>query len=335
MIPKPTGVLLMAYGSPTSLAEEEVSRYLAHIRGGREPARHEVAALIARYRAIGGSPFLAQTRAQARALSARLARDFGPARFAVRLGMRHARPSISEALSSLWALGAREVVALPLAPHASVASTGAYLAAARQAAGELGGVRLAMVEGFARSPGLARFWSRMLRRALARLEREGVPRDRVGVIFSAHSIPERLVLSGDPYRDEVESTARAIASLLGLEGFSVCFQSAPEGVGGWLGPGPAEVLEELASRGLRAALFCPVGFLCEHLEVLYDLDVEAREEARRLGLTYARAPLPATDPGLITTLEELVVGAVLKGGSFLSGGPGPEAAPPNPAANEA
>lgn len=303
------GILLMAYGTPRSL--EEVEAYYTHIRGGRRPSPEQVAALQERYRRIGGrSPLLEITQAQARALAARLeAMAFGHT-FRVRIGMRHSPPFIEEAVADLLAEGISQLVAIPLAPHYSRMSVGAYHAAVRRALSDRGAdIALLEIHRWGSHPLFLMAVAIRLREAL-----EGLPPEATHVLFTAHSLPARLRAEGDPYEAELLDSAGRVARLLGLERWTFAYQSASATGEPWLGPDLLEVLTDLAREGqVRHVVVCPIGFIADHLEVLYDLDVEAREHAERLGLTFRRSRSLNDDPLLIETLAALVCEAI--GGS--------------------
>lgn len=301
------GVLLMAYGTPASL--EDVEAYYTHIRGGRPPSPEQVEALRERYRRIGGrSPLLEITLRQAEALAARLARLALGHAFRVRVGMRHAPPFIEEAVVALLAEGIDRLIAFPMAPHFSRMSVGAYHAAVRRALAERG-VALPVVEirGWGAHPWFVMAVAERLREALADL-----PPEATEVIFTAHSLPARLRAEGDPYEIELWDSARRVARLIGWERWRFAYQSASATGEPWLGPDLLEVLEEIAREGkARHVVVCPIGFVADHLEILYDLDVEAREAADRWGLAFRRTRSLNDDPLLIEGLAALVSEAVV------------------------
>jgi ferrochelatase len=303
------GVLLMAYGTPSSL--EEVEAYYTHIRGGRPPSPGQVEELRARYQRIGGrSPFLEITLRQAEALAARLARIALGHSFHVRVGMRHAPPFIEEAVSGLVREGIDRLIALALAPHFSRMSVGAYHAAMRRALAAHAAV-LPVVEigGWGDHPLFLMAVAERLREALADL-----PADATEVIFTAHSLPARLRAEGDPYEVELLDSARRVARMVGWTRWRFAYQSASATGEPWLGPDLLEVLEDIARKGeARHVVVCPIGFVADHLEILYDLDVEAREAAARWGLDFRRTRSLNDDPLLIEALAALVCEAVAWG----------------------
>lgn len=303
------GVLLMAYGTPRSL--QEVEAYYTHIRGGRPPSPEQVEALRARYRRIGGrSPLLEITMRQGQALEARLARLSLGHSFCVRVGMRHAPPFIEEAVAGLLAEGVDHLIALALAPHYSRMSTGAYHAAVRRALIAHGAaIPHAEIQGWGAHPLFVMAVAERLKEAL-----EDLPEEETLVVFTAHSLPARLREEGDPYEIELLDSARRVARALGWKRWRFAYQSASATGEPWLGPDLLEVLEAIArGREARHVVICPIGFVADHLEILYDLDVEAREAAQRWGLAFRRVRSLNDDPLLIECLAALVIGALAGG----------------------
>ncbi len=304
----PIGVLLMAYGSPDRL--EDVEAYYTHIRGGRRPSPTAVAALQARYRRIGGrSPLLEITRAQARALEAALNGTVaaGAEGFRVYVGMRHWRPFIGEAIARMAADGVRDAVGLSLAPHYSRLSVGAYIEAAQQALQELQApLRLRFVEHWHTHPLFLEALADRVQRGLERFS--PAERERLILIFTAHSLPQRILEWGDPYPRHLHETCVEVVRRVGLEAtrWRFAYQSAGHTAEPWLGPDLSEVLERLARQGVPAVLVCPVGFVADHLEVLYDLEIEAREQAEGLGMHLERTDSLNDDPRLIQALRDVV-----------------------------
>jgi len=323
--PGRVGVLLMAYGAPESL--EEVEPFLLDVRGGRPTSPELVAEVAERYRSIGGgSPLLGVTRAQASALEAHLRTrpELGGA-FRVAVGMRHWQPRIGQAVAGLAAEGCVHLVAIPLAPHVSRMSVGAYFAALDEA---LAGPeakpfqRVSRVAGFHDHPLFLDAWADRLRSALLRAVAAGWEPGETEILFTAHSLPKSIVADGDPYPEQLLETAREVMARLpdGLPGGlpdgwkslarRFCYQSAGARAVPWLGPSIEETLEELAAAGRRRVLVAPIGFVSDHVEVLYDLDVEARERADELGLALARTESLNTSPRFVEALAELVRGAL-------------------------
>ncbi len=307
----PVGVLLMAYGSPNSL--DEVLPYYTDVRGGHAPSAEQLAVVYDHYARIGGpTGLLAISEAQVAALQARLDAT-APGAYRVYLGMRHWRPYIAGAVRQMAADGVREAVAIALAPHDSRISVGGYIASVEKAldalAQEAGGtppVHFSFVRSWHNEP---HFIQLLAERVSEALERAFTPeeRDAVYVIFSAHSLPERIKTWDDPYPTELRATVASVTQRLGLgeARWTFAYQSAGRTSEPWLGPSVQEVIPQLAARGVRAALVCPVGFVADNLEILYDIDIELRDLATRDGLHLERIAMPNADPLLIEALAHI------------------------------
>lgn len=298
------GVVVMAYGTPAGPGQIEA--YYTHVRRGRPPPPELLADLVRRYDAIGGvSPLAGRTRAQAGVLAGSLERR-APGRFRVEVGYKHAPPFLEEAVASLVGGGAERLVALVLAPHYSAGSVGEYLARVRTRAAELApGLPVAAIDEWHLEPAYLTFLATEVRRCRAEMPRA------TKVLFSAHSLPERVVARGDPYAGQVRATGAAVAAEVGLSpwtGWAVAWQSAGRTPEPWIGPDILTVLEDLAGTGRAdGVLVCPCGFVSDHLEVLYDLDLEARDRAAALGLAFARTAVLNDDAAVLDALAALVV----------------------------
>jgi protoporphyrin/coproporphyrin ferrochelatase len=278
-----TAVLCMAYGSPRT--EADVEAYFTHIRGGRRPSPEALEELRSRYRAIGGSPLEEITRRQAAALGARL----GVPAFAA---MKHSPPFIAEGAAEAAAAGVERLIGLPLAPHYARMSVGQYEATLTRAwPGPL-----ELVGGFHDHPAFIGATCELLREAMA----DWRP-DRL--FFTAHSLPRRVVEEGDPYDQRLLETCRLVAARMDLPPWEFAFQSASHTGEPWLGP---DLLEALERSGARRALVCPIGFVADHLEILYDVDVEAREWSREHGVELRRTASFNDRPAFIEALAEVV-----------------------------
>jgi len=287
-------VLLMAYGGPGSL--DEVEPYLQDVRGGRPTAPELVQEIRQRYARIGGrSPIRELTESQAAGV--RRALDN---RFAVYVGMRHWHPYIRDVVEQIVADGHRRVVGVVLAPHYSAMSVGAYEKKLLDAAG--GRLDAALVRSWGDHP---RFLDAVTGRVVQALQRFPEP-GAVHVLFTAHSLPERILATGDPYPDELRASAAAVAQRAGLSTWSFAYQSAGATAEPWLGPEAGAVMTQLAGKGQRAFLIVPIGFVSDHVEVLYDVDVVYRELAERLGVQLERTTSLNDDPLLVRALAEIV-----------------------------
>lgn len=297
-----TAILAMALGGPTNL--DDVGPYLADIRRGRPTPPAMVEEFRERYRRIGGgSPLLEISTAQARGLEATLTSEG----FRVRayVGMRHWHPYIAEAVAQIAADGMRRVVAFCLTPYYSRMSVGAYLDAARQAAKEQGlDLELTAVESWNDAPGLADAFAEKVAAGRAALGREGF-RDPY-VLFTAHSLPRTIIEAGDPYERELQETRRAIEARLPRMRSSMAYQSAGRTADPWLGPPFEEVIEDLGRKGEQAVLVVPFGFVSDHLEILYDVDLEAQERAEKAGVRLERTASLNTDPKFVAAMAAAV-----------------------------
>jgi ferrochelatase len=307
--PRPIAVLLMAMGGPDRL--ENVEPYLLDVRGGRPTPPELVEEIRERYRVTGGrSPVLDITRELAGKLEASLNRP-GLAPFRVFVGLRHWHPRIAEAWAEVAATDPQRVVAVCMAPHYSAMTVGKYLEKLEEARREVGAhIPLTTVGSWSRHPRLIDALAGAVTEGLERFPAE--ERDQVPVLFTAHSLPERIVAEGDPYADEVRATMEAVCRRLAEDrgGAAVparfAYQSQGRTSETWLGPGVETVLEELAGEGRRQVLMAPIGFLSDHVEISYDIDVEFRALADKLGLRLERMPmLNASDP-LVHTVAALV-----------------------------
>ncbi len=298
-----TGVVVMAYGTPAS--PEDIGAYYTHIRRGRPPTEEQLADLVGRYRAIGGiSPLADRTAAQLRAIGTQL-EERAPGEFVVRLGQKHAAPFVEEGVADLATAGVDGVVGVVLAPHYSGFSVGQYHERAGAAAADAG-LPFAGVPHWHLTEGFVSHQAASVTDRLATLPERSV------VVFTAHSLPER-VLEGDPYPDELRESAGAIADRVGLDrwsGWSLGWQSAGRTPEPWRGPDILEIIRDLAGTGAAdGILVVPQGFTADHLEVLYDLDIEAAAVAAECGLAFARTDVVNDDPVVAGDLADLVVAA--------------------------
>ena len=292
-------VLLMAYGSPDSL--DQVEAYYTDIRRGSPPPPELLEELIDRYRAIGGgSPLSRIVEEQRTALQAELARR-GRA-IPVYAGMRHIAPRIATVVEGMARDGVERFVAVALAPQRSSNAAGYWRAvrAGLDAVGA-GAPAAVFVESWHDEPGFIDALSVVTREALDRFDDP----DAVRVIFTAHSLPARVVGEGDRYPDEIAATARLVAERLGLARYEQAFQSAGRTGEPWLGPDLRDELRRLAGEGVRDVVVSPVGFVAEHLEVLYDIDIEAQAVARELGMRLERARSMNADDLFISALAAI------------------------------
>jgi ferrochelatase len=300
------GVVLMAYGTPRT--PDEIEAYYTDIRRGRPPTPEALADLTKRYAAIGGvSPLAQLTEAQAAALQ--LALDAAePGRFEVSLGLKHADPKVEDTARRVASAGVDAVIGLVLAPHFSSYSIGQYLDRTRQGVTESGAdIPVIGVESWAVEPAFVEFLADDLdRRVAAMRELTG---GRVRVLFTAHSLPQRIIDAGDPYPDELRSTAEAVAARIGLaegDDWQIAWQSAGRTPEPWIGPDILEVIDSLADADVAGVIVCACGFVADHLEVLYDLDIEAADRAASHGLAFDRTACVNDDATIMIALAERV-----------------------------
>ena len=300
----PSGIVLMTYGSPSSL--DDVGRYLTAVRGGREPGDELVAEFRRRYALIGGSPLVPITRAQADAMQARLGDGT-----VVRAAMRFSEPSIETALRELTELGVRDVLAIVLSPQYSALLMDGYRRAVEAARTAIGPDAPAVQEAGAwhDEPAFIAALAGRVREALASIDPD--ERGRTRVLLTAHSLPRRVAEAEPAYLAQHHDTAASAASAAGLdEGrWTFCWQSAGHEPGEWMKPDFADLMPKLRLRGYRGVLVAPIQFLADHLEILYDIDIAAREQADVEGLLFRRIPSLNDDPQFIEALAQVALRA--------------------------
>ena len=279
-------VVLMAYGSPDRL--DDVPAYYADIRGGRSIRPELLENLVERYRRLGiedANPLNAITEETRDALELELSRP-------VFTGMKHWQPRIAAAVESALATGARTIVGLVLAPHYSRGSIAGYRQQVDDAVD--GRATIAFVDSWHDDPGLVALLAERVRGTDAH------------VVFTAHSLPARVLEGGDPYEEQLLETSRLVAEAAGVGDWSFSYQSESATGEPWLQPDILDHLAALRTKGVEAVLVCPVGFVSDHLEIRWDLDVEAKERAVELGLRYDRIEMPNADPAFIRVLAGIV-----------------------------
>jgi ferrochelatase len=300
--------MLMAYGTPRT--RDDILPYYTDIRRGHPPTREQLEQLVARYEAIAPpgsdilSPLAERTESQRRALQVALD-AVAPGSYRVALGLKHAQPMIEAAVEKLVRDGIERIVCLVLAPHWSAFSVGQYVGRVRAAA-EPHDVAVTAVESWATEPAFVDFLASDLSWRL------GAMPPGTTVLFTAHSLPRRILDSGDPYPDQLTATAEAVAARAGLprDQWSIAWQSAGRTADPWLGPDILEVLDAVAAERLApGVLVCACGFVADHLEVLYDLDIEASARAASVGLAFARTACVNDDPVVMAALAQRVVAA--------------------------
>src|SRR5919204_185892 len=300
-----TAILLMAYGSPNRL--DEVEAYFTDIRGGRKPSREAVEELTERYRRVGvPTPLLAVSTSLARQLQERLRMDPPDGgTYTVHLGMKHWTPRISSAVDDAIDAGADRLIAIVLAPHYSTISIEGYRRQVEAALAEGGSRRSINPDFVGRWHVLAGDIDAVADNVRATRAEFREPAQVVAV-FTAHSLPARILNEGDPYQDQLLRTSELVAQRAGIENWRFSYQSQSQTGEPWLGPHLPDMVETLARQGHRAVLVAPVGFIADHLEIFYDIDIEAKEKADALGIELRRAPMLNADPRLVQALYALV-----------------------------
>lgn len=309
----------MAYGSPTSPAD--IGPYYTHIRGGRPPKPELVADLVERYQLIGGmSPLTPTTLSLAHKLENRL-------RVPVYVGMRHSEPFIADTLQQMATDGVERAIGITLAPHYSKMSIGAYIEAAKAGLKEVEKkghhLDLNYIESWSTHPLFIEIIARRIRDAVRLIT--GAPTvgaqersaeiddaaplrlpDDAALVFTAHSLPESIRKWNDPYEEDLEKSCRRIAEHLGLERWQLAYQSEGSTPDPWLGPDITDVIPNLASEGMRSIVVCPFGFVSDHLEIYFDIDIEAETVARKEGVNLVRTESLNADPEFVELLARLV-----------------------------
>jgi protoporphyrin/coproporphyrin ferrochelatase len=303
---KKMGLLVMAYGTPYK--EEDLERYYTHIRRGRKPSEEMVAELRDRYVAIGGiSPLAKITLEQAKSLESYLNKIQDEIEFKMYLGLKHIEPFIEDAVQQMHHDGISEAVSIVLAPHFSTFSVKSYNGRAKEEAEKLGGLEIKSVESWYKEPKFIDYWVEKVKESFANMTTE--EKEAAVLIVSAHSLPEKILLSGDPYPNQLQETADMIAEGAGIKNYAVGWQSAGNTPEPWLGPDVQDLTRELFEKhGYKVFVYTPVGFVSDHLEVLYDNDVECKTVTDEVGARYERPEMPNSQ----TKFIEAMTSAILK-----------------------
>jgi protoporphyrin/coproporphyrin ferrochelatase len=304
MAKKKLGLLVMAYGTPYK--EEDLERYYTHIRHGRKPSEEMVEDLRGRYEAIGGiSPLATITLDQAKSLEEYLNRNQDEIEFKMYLGLKHIEPFIEDAVAQMHQDGINEAVSIVLAPHFSTFSVKAYNGRAKEEAEKLGGPTIHSVESWYLEPKFIEYWVEKVKEAFGKMSAE--EKAAAALIVSAHSLPEKILLSGDPYPNQLQETADLVAKGAGVQNYYVGWQSAGNTPEPWLGPDVQDLTRDLFSKyGYKAFVYTPVGFVSDHLEVLYDNDTECKAVTDEVGASYYRPEMPNSQPQFIEAMASAI-----------------------------
>ena len=294
------GVLLMAYGGPDNL--EDVEPYYTDIRRGHKPTPELLEELIERYKTIGGkSPIKEITFAKARSLQEQLGKDYK-----VYVGMRHWHPYIKDTVAEMVEDGIEEAVGIVMAPHYSKMSIGKYIDAVNEAQEDQENqINFNFIESWHTHSMYIKAVEQKIVEALDQFSEN--EKDQLMVLFTAHSLPERIKEWNDPYPEQLLETSRILAKKLDLKNWQFAFQSAGRTPEPWLGPDILNAVEEASEKGFKNILVCSIGFIVDHLEVIYDIDIEAGQKAKELGVKLVRAKSLNNDPLLIEAFEDMVV----------------------------
>ncbi|MFJ8066480.1 ferrochelatase [Psychrobacillus sp. NPDC096426] len=305
MMKKTMGLLVMAYGTPYE--EADIERYYTHIRHGRKPSEEQLADLTGRYKAIGGiSPLAKITKNQAQALCDRLNEVQDEIEFKMYIGLKHIEPYLEDAVAQMHQDGITEAVSIVLAPHFSTFSIKSYNGRIKEEAEKLGNLTITSVESWYDEPKFIQYWNEKVSEAFAAMSEE--QREKACLIVSAHSLPEKILSMGDPYADQLNETADLIAKAAGVKNYAVGWQSAGQTPEPWIGPDVQDLTRELhEEKGYTTFVYTPVGFVAEHLEVLYDNDYECKVVCDDIGATYIRPAMPNDQPLFIDAMADVVL----------------------------
>ncbi|HET7579684.1 MAG TPA: ferrochelatase [Bacillales bacterium] len=298
------GLLMMAYGTPRK--PEDIEPYYTHIRHGRKPPEDLLEDLKQRYASIGGtSPLARITEEQADKLQNRLNEQNEDVEFKAYLGLKHISPFIEDAVDQMKADGIEEAVSLVLAPHYSTFSVKSYNERAQEQTKKMDGPSIYSVDDWYEEPKFINYWAAQIEKTFTHIPDE--EKEKTAVIFSAHSLPEKILRSGDPYPEQLEKTADLIAKQAGLKHYTIGWQSAGNTPDPWIGPDVQDLTRDLFEQeGYTSFVYCPVGFVAEHLEVLYDNDYECKVVCDELGAGYYRPEMPNAKDEFIDCLATVV-----------------------------
>ncbi|MDX8343437.1 ferrochelatase [Rossellomorea sp. YZS02] len=305
MSKKKMGLLVMAYGTPYK--EEDLERYYTHIRHGRVPSSELLEDLRGRYEAIGGiSPLAKITLDQAKSLEEHLNSIQDDIEFKMYLGLKHIEPFVEDAVEQMHKDGIEEAISIVLAPHFSTFSVKSYNGRAKETAEKLGGPQITSVESWYDEPKFIQYWVDRVKETYAGMSDD--ERSKAVLIVSAHSLPERILQSGDPYPMQLEETAKMIAEGAGVTEYAVGWQSEGNTPDPWIGPDVQDLTRDLhKEKGYTTFVYTPVGFVADHLEVLYDNDYECKVVTDEIGASYYRPGMPNAKPEFIDAMAEVVL----------------------------
>lgn len=297
-------LLVMAYGTPYK--EEDIERYYTHIRNGRKPSEEALLDLTERYQAIGGiSPLAKITENQAKGLEEKLNEIQDQYEFEMYIGLKHIEPFIEDAIAQIAEDGYKKIASIVLAPHYSTFSVKSYNGRAKEEA-EKYGIEIHSVVDWYNQPGFITYWANKIEKTFQTMPKR--EQDNSVLIVSAHSLPEKILAGGDPYPEQLAETAKLIAEKVSVPNYAIGWQSEGNTPEPWLGPDVQDLTRDLHNeKGYNAFIYAPVGFVSDHLEVLYDNDYECKVVCDEVGASYYRPEMPNTDSLFIQTLAEVVL----------------------------
>ncbi|WNF37582.1 ferrochelatase [Bacillaceae bacterium IKA-2] len=310
MSKKTIGLLVMAYGTPRST--DEIESYYTHIRRGRKPSQEALDELTERYEAIGGiSPLAKITKDQGQELEKKLNELNGDVQFKLYFGLKHIDPFIEDAIEEMKKDGIEEAISIVLAPHYSTFSVKSYNGRAKEHSEKITGPKITSIDSWYDHPKFIQYWADQIKKTFATMAND--EKDNAVVIFSAHSLPEKILQNGDPYPEQLKETADLIANLSEIKNYTIGWQSEGQTPDPWIGPDVQDLTRDLYNqKGYTSFVYCPVGFVADHLEVLYDNDYECKIITDELGVNYYRPEMPNAKPEFIECLADVVISKLAK-----------------------
>ncbi len=299
------GLLVMAYGTPYK--EEDIERYYTHIRRGRKPSEEQLTDLTDRYKAIGGiSPLAKITEDQAKGLEAHLNEVQDEIEFKLYIGLKHIEPFVEDAVQDMHNDGIEEAVSIVLAPHFSTFSIKSYNGRAKQEAEKIGGPVIHSVESWYNEPKFISYWSKRIKAIFDGMSHQ--EREKAVLIVSAHSLPEKIIANGDPYPEQLKETADLIVEESGVKNVAIGWQSEGNTPDPWIGPDVQDLTRDLYEKqGYTSFVYAPVGFVADHLEVLFDNDYECKVVTDEIGANYYRPEMPNAQDEFIDAITTVVL----------------------------
>lgn len=311
MTKKRIAVLVMSYGTPESM--DLIEEYYTHIRRGNPPTQAQLDELTGRYETIVGGffPLRRNTDHQVSSLQDMLQKLYPDVEYECFQGLKHAAPYIEDGVSSIVNAGYTEAIGIVLAPHYSIMSVGSYVKRAQLKAVELG-LNIRFIESYFDHPLLIEMHAERVRESLDAFTPD--EQKQVRVLFSAHSLPEKILEMNDPYQDQLHATSKLIAEKVGIKDWQFAWQSAGQTAVPWLGPDILDVLQTIHNEEqVQHVIVCPIGFVSDHLEVLYDIDIECQQIAKQLDMKLVRTRMLNSDPKYMQLMAEIIHHLAIEG----------------------